>query len=153
MLPFPAQAPTPDTHVRVLATTLLAGPDPEFLDALGEWARIHLDGCTVGAINEARILVHELLTNAYRHAEPPYLVRLSAGTEGDFVRVEVTDATAATTTWQLGKGLLVVRGLCPRSGIHQHRAGKTVWADLRLLVGPKPSTTAAPERRAASGQT
>jgi len=132
---FPTSPPATHDTLRLLANALLIAPDPQFLDQLPEWTRSRLVGCTTGAIREIRIILGELLTNAYRHAEPPYLVRLLASADGDLVRMEVTDSTAsASTSWPLGKGLLIVKGLCPRSGVHHHPAGNTVWADLRLMV-------------------
>lgn len=136
---FDTCALAPDVDQHIVATMLLTSADPQFTADLPDWTRPHLAGCTDGAIKETRIVLSELLANAYQYADPPYSVRLSTSANGNFLRIEVTDSGGGSPPpWHPGKGLLIVRGLCPRSGVHQQTHGKTVWADLMLLVGPSP---------------
>lgn len=135
----------PDVTARLPAEIHLASADPVFRTGLPTWLREPLDGCTPGAIREAAVVLGELLTNAFRHALPPYRVRVAALSDGHLIRLAVTDGSPGRAdTWRLGRGLLVVRGMCPRWGIEPDRLpsadgvveGKTVWAMLRVLVPP-----------------
>lgn len=125
---------------RVLGDVRLAAPDDRFLSGLRRWLETPLRGCTPGAVREATIVLAELVTNAYRHAQPPFRIRLTMPRPGNAVRMEVHDGMASPATgWPLGKGLLVVRGLCPDWGIEHRPDGKAVWAELPLLVTPRES--------------
>jgi hypothetical protein len=122
---------------RVLASARLPGPDPEFLAGLRRWLEAPLHGCTPGAVREAAVVLGELLGNAFRHAQPPFAVEVSLPSPGTAVRLEVRDGTpSATTGWPLGRGLLLVRRLCPDWGIEHDTDGKSVWAELPVLVAP-----------------
>lgn len=119
----------------LLGEATLPGADRAFRAELLHWTARRLPGCTSGAIREAAIVIGELLTNAYRHGEPPFRVSISARQRGHLLRIAVDDgATAPHAPWAPGKGLLVVRGLCRRWGVRANPTGKTVWADLPLLV-------------------
>lgn len=120
-----------------LGEARLAIADNTFLADLRAWLDGPLRGCTPGAIREATIVLGELVTNAFRHAQPPYTVRLSLPGSGNAVRMEVCDRTPSPATgWALARGLLVVRGLCPDWGVEHLPGGKAVWAELPLLVQP-----------------
>lgn len=124
----------------------LTAVDPEFRAGLSPWLRVPLDGCTPGAIREAAIVLGELLDNAFGHAEPPYQVLVAGRAGGHVIRLAVTDSSPGTADeWRLGKGLLVVRGMCPRWGVvatgADGAAGKTVWALLPVLVPPAAART------------
>jgi hypothetical protein len=122
---------------RLLGEARLATVDDGFLAGLHTWLHGRLHGCTPGAIREAAIVLGELVTNAFRHAVPPFTVRLTLPAPGRIVRMEVYDGSASPATgWALGKGLLVVRGLCPDWGVEHLPGGKAVWAELPLLVQP-----------------
>lgn len=124
---------------RVLAETQLTTADDMFLAGLRRWVALSMRGCTGGAIQEACIVLAELLANAYRHASPPYAVRLTLPPEATAVRLRVDDGSAAPAQpWPVGKGLLIVRGLCPDWGIEHRPSGKAVWAELPVLVAPLP---------------
>jgi len=122
---------------RVLARTRLSTADPEFLAGVRRWLEPSLRGCTPGAIREAAVVLGELLGNAFRYAQPPFAVEVSLPSPGTAVRVEVHDATpAAAAGWPLGRGLLIVRRLCPDWGVERDVDGKAVWAELPVLVAP-----------------
>lgn len=115
----------------------LSSADRAFRADLLHWTARVLPGCTPGVIREAAIVIGELLTNAYSHGEPPFRVSISAHRGGHLLRLAVDDgATAPHTTWSPGKGLFVVRGLCRTWGVQPNPTGKTVWAELPVLVPP-----------------
>ena len=123
---------------RVLGEARLTDADEEFVTGLRHWLETPLRGCTPGAVREASIVLGELVTNAYRHAAPPFEVLLTLPRPGTAVRLEVHDGAASPATgWSLGRGLLVVRGLCPDWGVEHHPDGKAVWAELPVLVPPE----------------
>lgn len=123
--------------MHLLGETSLTGADDAFLAGLDDWLAAPLRGCRVGARREATIVLRELVANAYRHAEPPFAVRLTLPPPGAAVRMEVHDSTASPGTgWPLGKGLFVVRGLCPDWGVEHRPDGKAVWAELPLPGTP-----------------
>ncbi|MCT2583686.1 ATP-binding protein [Actinophytocola gossypii] len=124
---------------RVLAERHLPAADDLFLAGMRRWVASSMHGCTRGAIQEACIVLAELLGNAYRHADAPYGVRLELPAEGKVVVLRVDDSTAAPAEpWPVGKGLLIVRGLCPQWGVETRPPGKAVWAHLPVLVTPVP---------------
>ena len=115
----------------VLGEARLAEIDPVLLMDLRGWLERPLGDATPQVFRDVTIVVGELLTNAFRHAEPPYAVRLAVPRLGRGVRVEVGDSTVSPTAgWPLGKGLLVVRDLCAGWGVEHRSDGKIVWADV-----------------------
>jgi hypothetical protein len=117
---------------RVLASV---SPEPDF--DLPTWLDVTLRGCTRGVVREAAYVLTELLTNARRHAAPPYRMWVAARHNGHLIRLAVDDGAAPPEQpWSFGKGLFVVRGLCPGWGVAPAGGGKTVWADLPVLVAP-----------------
>lgn len=142
---------TPASDEHLLGEARLPAADQDFVTNLPDRLDQTLDGCTQGAIREAHTVLTELLTNAFRHAAPPYRVRLTAQHDGLLVRIAVTDGTGRSTEpWTLRRGLHVVRELCPSWGITPDPVdgtlGKTVWAELPVLVPPR-STQDAHRRR------
>jgi hypothetical protein len=129
----------------VLDELHLSAPASGFLAGLRTWLRDELDGCTPGAIRESGVVLRELTTNAFHHAAPPYRVRLATSRGGHLIRLAVTDGTPGDDGgWQLGRGLIIVRDLCPRWGVMPDRMNgasgpvncKTVWAELPVMVPP-----------------
>ncbi|MFF4345903.1 ATP-binding protein [Streptomyces sp. NPDC001530] len=92
-------------------------------------------------VEDALLVVSELLTNALVHALPPAELRLSWVRDDGLgtLRVEVTDAGPALAAGQSpagfdpdehGRGEEIVHALATRHGIHVHSGGFTRWADL-----------------------
>lgn len=91
-------------------------------------------------VGEAEIVISELIGNAVRHARPlpDGMIRVSWTVRGDVVEVEVTDGGGPTTPRPAprallsvsGRGLRIVRGLAHEWGVHDDRAGRTVWVAL-----------------------
>jgi chemotaxis response regulator CheB len=88
------------------------------------------------AVDDALIVVSELVTNAITHADSPCQVRLSI--DETSVRVEVFDEGAGTpdpqpasSTSEHGRGLHLITALTAAWGIQQiPDDGKIVWAEL-----------------------
>lgn len=110
-----------------------------------------------GLVEDAQLLVSEVVTNAVVHARSEVGVTVSLVPGG--VRVEVADHSphlpsprsydsASTTT---GRGLELVAMLATDFGVIAHEDGKVVW--FTLDRGGAPSGTAAPERSAGSART
>jgi anti-sigma regulatory factor (Ser/Thr protein kinase) len=92
-------------------------------------------------VEDALLVVSELVTNAIIHARPPAVLRLSWAPGGDArtLRVEVSDAGPALSLgWspdgidpdEHGRGETIVHALATRHGIRVHPGGVTRWADL-----------------------
>ncbi|MGB9184934.1 MAG: MEDS domain-containing protein [Solirubrobacteraceae bacterium] len=98
-------------------------------DALGRW------GYADGLVDDAKLLVTELATNAVVHARSTFSV--VARTGGPGVRVSVHDASPVEPTLrdgdptaQSGRGLQLVAALSASWGVDVTAEGKTVWAEL-----------------------
>ncbi|MFE2062581.1 ATP-binding protein [Streptomyces sp. NPDC059467] len=92
-------------------------------------------------VEDALLVVSELLTNAIVHALPPAVLRLSWIRDAGFgtLHIEVTDAGPARTAGQPpegidpdehGRGEEIVHALATRHGIRVRPGGFTRWADL-----------------------
>ena len=101
-----------------------------------------LEGREVSAavVDEAEIVVSELVSNSIRHARPlaDGNLRVHWKVKGGVVEVEVTDGgsestprPAPRTIWApSGRGLRIVRSLAHEWGVTEDRSGSTVWASL-----------------------
>jgi anti-sigma regulatory factor (Ser/Thr protein kinase) len=97
-------------------------------------------GVSPAVIEEAEIVVSELLSNAIRHARPlsDGNLRVHWKVKAGVVEVEVTDGggesaprPAPRTLWApSGRGLRIVRSLAHEWGVTEDRDGSTVWASL-----------------------
>ena len=91
-------------------------------------------------IDEAEIVISELVSNAIRHARPlaDGNLRVHGKVKAGVVEVEVTDGggdstprPAPRTIWApSGRGLRIVRSLAHEWGVTEDRTGSTVWASL-----------------------
>ena len=86
-------------------------------------------------VDDASLVLAELLTNALLHAGPPVRVRVRA--EGDTARVEVEDGNPThpfrglgVVDGMTGRGLHLVAALAARYGSDPTESGKVVWAEL-----------------------
>ncbi|WP_179423583.1 ATP-binding protein [Pedococcus badiiscoriae] len=95
---------------------------------------------SAAVVDEAEIVVSELVSNAIRHARPlaDGNLRVHWKVKGGVVEVEVTDGgsestprPAPRTIWApSGRGLRIVRSLAHEWGVTEDRNGSTVWASL-----------------------
>lgn len=98
-----------------------------------------------GLVEEAEIVISELVSNAVRHANalPDGMIQVSWTVTDGVVEVAVTDGGGPTapspappSTWSAnGRGLRIVRGLAREWGVKEDEDGCTVWV---LLGGPSP---------------
>ncbi|MFF4408862.1 PAS domain S-box protein [Streptoverticillium reticulum] len=91
------------------------------------------------ALDDARLLTSEVLTNAICHATGPIQLRVRRGT--DELTVEVTDRSPQPPQPRLaevgdesGRGLLLVDALADSWGTRPVDRGKTIWFTLRLTA-------------------
>ena len=92
----------------------------------------------VDALDDADLLLTEVVTNVVIHAKTP--MSLQVCWEHDRLRIEVTDCSAtmprqrrATRRCEDGRGLLLLDRLADDWGVIQHdtiQAGKTVWFEI-----------------------
>ncbi|MBB2899736.1 anti-sigma regulatory factor (Ser/Thr protein kinase) [Kineococcus radiotolerans] len=86
-------------------------------------------------LEEAQLLVSELVTNAVRHGAPPVRVRVSCGgADGAGLQVAVSDGDPhppvrrdAPPEAEGGRGVALVDIISDRWGVERADAGKTVW--------------------------
>jgi len=91
-------------------------------------------------VDEAEIVISELVGNAVRHAKPlpDGTIRVTWTVRGDVVEVEVTDGGGPTTPRPApralmattGRGLRIVRGYAHEWGVLEDRGNRTVWVSL-----------------------
>jgi anti-sigma regulatory factor (Ser/Thr protein kinase) len=86
-------------------------------------------------IEDAAIVVAELLANVVVHARTPFL--LSVRLRGPLLHVAVSDqrvgvpeSDAVNSTAGRISGLRLITAVAFRWGWHEHETGKTVWAEL-----------------------
>lgn len=98
-------------------------------DVLRDWGH---DGL---AVNDARLLVSELVTNAVLHTRSPFSVSVASGPSK--LRLAVHDRTTALpmpgerpSDARTGRGLRIVAAVADDWGVATTSDGKTVWADL-----------------------
>ncbi|MER6308251.1 ATP-binding protein [Streptomyces sp. NPDC001657] len=115
---------------------------PEAVSVVRRRVRTVLAGwhLTPGLVEDALLVVSELVTNAVVHARPPAVLRLSRAADGrNVLRVEVTDTGSATPDGQPvaercadehGRGLGIVTALAAECGLRAHAGGTTRWAEL-----------------------
>jgi serine phosphatase RsbU (regulator of sigma subunit) len=127
--------------VRPRATTRWLPPLPVSAPIARSWACGVLQGWDVPAavVDDAVLLVSELVTNAVRHSERAARVTVRVPEKGGEVVVEVFDDNerlprlpGAPSAGEVG-GLQVVDLVSTAWGVREQPQGKTVWA--RLAVG------------------
>jgi anti-sigma regulatory factor (Ser/Thr protein kinase) len=89
-----------------------------------------------GLLEDAKLVVSELATNAVTHASSPFSVAMRP--DGSSVRLSVRDASCASPSvrhgdgWSdSGRGLRLVDAVAADWGVEMEAEGKTVWAELR----------------------
>ncbi|MFF8787162.1 ATP-binding protein [Streptomyces sp. NPDC015125] len=118
---------------------------PEAVGVVRRRAHTVLTGWNLppATIEDAVLVISEMVTNAVTHALPPALLLLSrTGGEGPrALRIEVTDAGPAADARQPddvpqsaehGRGSGIVTALSVRHGSRAHHGWITRWADLQV---------------------
>ncbi len=131
-------APVDPEAPRTLRMAWSAQAAPRIRRALVEDLRAL--GVVDETIDEAEIVVSELVSNALRHAKPlaDGAIRVRWKTKGGVVEVEVSDGGGPSTPrpappvlWSTsGRGLRIVRSLAHEWGVTEEKSGRTVWASL-----------------------
>lgn len=102
-------------------------PGPE----VASWLRDRVDGRPDRDVLRVCVVVGELLDNAWRHGEPPYVLELTMDAWTDTLTIRVRDHTPRHDAhWSLGAGLLIVDGLVGQWGVVSAAASTTVWAKV-----------------------
>jgi signal transduction histidine kinase len=90
-----------------------------------------------GVLDEAELIVSELVTNALRHASSPSRVVLSA--TDSCLRIEVADdGRGGVVRWHpgphdtSGRGLMLVEAMADRWGSHHDGHEHVVWCEMAL---------------------
>jgi anti-sigma regulatory factor (Ser/Thr protein kinase) len=87
-------------------------------------------------VDDAELLVSELVTNGVRHGAPPLVVKVVCdGTAGLRVMVSDGDGTPpvpreAAPEDESGRGITLVDYISDAWGVEPHEDGKTVWFSL-----------------------
>lgn len=104
-------------------------PAPE----VASWLRERVGGRPGQDARRVGVVVGELLDNARRHGEPPYVLELTTDEWTDTLTIRVRDhAPRHSAPWSLGAGLLIVDGLVEQWGVVWAAASTTVWAKVRF---------------------
>lgn len=104
-------------------------------------ADLQARGVSATIVDEAQLVISELVTNALRHAMPlaDDSVRLKWKAKGDIVEIEVSDGGSQQSSpkplkqqvWAPnGRGLRIVRSVAHEWGVQETDKGTTVWACL-----------------------
>lgn len=91
------------------------------------------------AVDDVLVVISELVENVTRHTRGGGELRLTR--DDGVIRVEVRDGDAAQPRLLPpddrrigGRGLLVVAGMARRWGVRPEEAGKTVWAEIDIVI-------------------
>ena len=89
--------------------------------------------------DDAKVVVSELVTNAYVHAPGPDTFHLELLRRSDGVRISLADGSAVkpliaelTSDRPSGRGLAIVEALASDWGAEERDGGKIVWVELDL---------------------
>ncbi|MFD1147294.1 hypothetical protein [Saccharothrix hoggarensis] len=120
----------PDDGSAVLVMETHGSPSRAEVEA---WLRDRLVGWLDHDVLLVGVLVGELLDNAWRCGEPPYVLELVMDPWTETLTIRVRDhARRHTARWSLGAGLLIVDGLTAQWGVVSASESTTVWAKVRF---------------------
>ena len=99
--------------------------------------------CPDPRLDDARLVVSELVANSLRYARPldDHMIRIGWSLRTDVLRVSVTDGGSTTSAPSArrvgdmatgGRGLKFVQALAERWGVDRKGGTTTVWAELAL---------------------
>lgn len=108
------------------------------LSTVRRWVVNVLAGTPADCLDDAVLLVNELVSNVFDHAAPPCQVRVHPIRARQIIRVEVDDGETSRMpvmgTSRLGPsrghGLILVDRLARQWGVVPRTLGKTVWAEI-----------------------
>lgn len=107
------------------------------LSRIRGWARALLADLAADLLADVVMVLDELVSNALRHALPPYRVRLRR--RPGRLRIEVEDSCSTSAALRPpapdgGRGMRLVETGSVTWGQQHHSGGKTVWAELSLTA-------------------
>jgi anti-sigma regulatory factor (Ser/Thr protein kinase) len=130
-----ASGPARGARAVTAATPLVLEAAPDAVGRARLYARAALAGAPADAVDDAELVVTELVTNGLLHGLGP--ISVSAARGGNRIRLEVRDGgqrmplrmrpSAGSLT---GRGLGLVATLCESWGADRLPEGKVVWAEL-----------------------
>ncbi|MEV0248231.1 ATP-binding protein [Nocardia sp. NPDC050712] len=125
------------------------------LDATPAWeirdaVRALLAPDTSVVVEDAILIIDEMVANAREHGSPPWRCRLGLHTTPARLRVEVDDSNPAdphlrTPDTTGGRGMILLDRIATSWGIAHYGRFKTVWAELPLDYPRLPPMGAAPK--------
>ena len=91
-------------------------------------------------VDDARVVVTELVSNVVRHAGTEFALDVDLVADGDRVRIDVIDHADGEVLLRApdpstdvgGRGLRLVDELAERWGVVRQRDGKRVWAEWQV---------------------
>lgn len=93
-------------------------------------------------VDDALLVISELVTNAVRHAGTASTLELELGQTGERLRVALLDGSSAEprlrragTAAEDGRGMAILAALSDRWGIEPRSGGKLVWWEVDLRDG------------------
>lgn len=123
---------------------------PAAVSAARRFVRKVLVGSDAWFIEDAALVVTELVANAVLHAGGPITLTIDVRGDGPRVRLEVEDSSPVPpvlreygTVASTGRGLTLVARLAVRWGVEPVESGKRVWAEV-APVEPASSRTVSP---------
>ena len=118
---------------------------PASVSAARRFVRNVLGGSPPALVDDAALVVTELVANAVLHAGGPITLAVEVATEVAAVRIGVEDPSPIPPVHReygsvasTGRGLTLVARLARRWGVERAEPGKRVWAELALApAGPR----------------
>lgn len=108
-------------------------------------------------VDDALVVVSELVANVVRHAGTVSTLELELGAQGTRLRVALADGSStaprlkrAHPSAEDGRGMAILAALSDRWGIELHVGGKRVWWEVDLSSPYAGSATARRESATAS---
>ncbi|MEU5693312.1 ATP-binding protein [Actinosynnema sp. NPDC020468] len=134
---------TPVEDPGSLSETAVMEVEGVALAMIRDWVRALLTDVAEDDVEDCLLVVTELVSNAFDHAEKPRCLRIAQGT--DLIRIEVDDSTHGLLVVghsrlgeHRGRGLVMVGNLAAAWGVERHERGKTVWAHV-VITGRETS--------------
>jgi anti-sigma regulatory factor (Ser/Thr protein kinase) len=96
-------------------------------------------GLVVADIDDAVLVIHEILMNALEHAGAEANLELQLIHADDLLRASISDGSAVhpviqelNQTADRGRGMQIVTAISERWGAEDHHGGKRVWVQIHL---------------------
>jgi anti-sigma regulatory factor (Ser/Thr protein kinase) len=121
------------------AGAVVFAAQPASVSAARRFVRQALRGSAAALVDDAALVVTELVSNAVLHAGGPITLTTEVAGDGAVVRLEVGDSSPVPpalreygSSASTGRGLTLVARLARRWGVEPADRGKTVWVELAV---------------------